>query len=156
MGEFKLPQFSLEEAEPGQEAPPPTAADLGIPVEAYAASTSYAMDPSLELGLNDWDEVDRANATRVDELNNEFIDLRDEILHDGDDAFFKQTGRDAILNAPAIRARLEAARQETLGRAANEVQREWLGETLGKHKIVEHFDIGDHVGRQSLGVAKVH
>ncbi|MCX7360814.1 MAG: hypothetical protein NTV97_02855, partial [Alphaproteobacteria bacterium] len=127
-----------------------TATDLNIPVEAYAASTSYAIDPSLALGPELWDEVDRANATRVDELNNQFIDRQREILHIGDDAFFKQTGRDAILNAPAIHARLEAARQETLGRTANDVQRQWLDETLGKHKIVEHFDIGDHVGRQSL------
>ena len=150
MGDFKLPQFSLDEAGSGQDVPPLTANDLSIPVEAYAASTSYAIDPSLELGPELWDEVDRANAARVDELNNQFIDRQREILHIGDDAFFKQTGRDAILNAPAIHARLAAARQETLGRASNDVQREWLGETLDKHKIVEHFDIGDHVGRQSL------
>ena len=150
MGDFKPPQFSLDKAGSGQDVPPPTAIDLSIPIEAYAASTSHAMDPSLELGPELWDEVDRANATRVDQLNNEFIDRQREILHTGDDAFFKQTGRDAILNAPAIHARLESARQETLGRAANDVQREWLGETLGKHKIVEHFDIGGHVGRQSL------
>ena len=53
-----------------------------------------------------------------------------------------------------MHAKLEAARQETLGRAANDVQRQWLDETLGKHKIVEHFDIADHAGRQSVAWQK--
>ena len=133
---------------------PPSANSLSIPDEAYGASTAYAIDPTLPLGPNDWDEADRANAARVDELNNEFIDLRNGILHDGDDAFFNRTGRDAILVAPEVHAKLEAARQETLGRAANDVQRQWLNETLGKHKIGEHFDIADHAGRQSVAWQK--
>ena len=133
---------------------PPSANSLNIPDEAYGASTAYAIDPTLPLGPNDWDEADRANAARVDELNNEFIDLRNGILHDGDDAFFNRTGRDAILAAPEVHAKLEAARQETLGRAANDVQRQWLTETLGKHKIGEHFDIADHAGRQSVAWQK--
>ena len=152
--EFYAPEWTFAPPSPPEPAEPPSANSLSIPDEAYGASTAYAIDPTLPLGPNDWDEADRANAARVDELNNEFIDLRNGILHDGDDAFFNRTGRDAILAAPEVHAKLEAARQETLGRAANDVQREWLAETLGKHKIVEHFDIADHAGRQSVAWQK--
>lgn len=148
--EFYAPEWTFAPPSPPEPPEPPSANSLSIPDEAYGASTAYAIDPTLPLGPNDWDEADRANAARVDELNNEFIDLRNGILHDGDDAFFNRTGRDAILAAPEVHAKLEAARQETLARAANDVQRQWLAETLGKHKTVEHFDIADHAGRQSV------
>ena len=148
---FYMPDWAFAPPSPPEPPPLPTASDLNIPVEAYGATGALALiEPGQELAPEFWREADRANAARVDDLNNDFIEQQRRILHTGDDAFFKQTGRDAILNAPAIHAKLEAARQESLGRAANEVQRQWLSETLGKHSIVEHFDIGDHVGRQSL------
>ncbi|MCX7366704.1 MAG: DUF4258 domain-containing protein [Alphaproteobacteria bacterium] len=152
--EFYAPEWTF--APPSSPEPPeiPSANALSIPDEAYGASTAYAIDPTLPLGPSDWDEADRANAARVDELNNEFIEQQRQILRTGDDAFFNRTGHDAVLAAPQVHARLDALREETIGRAANDVQREWLKDTLGAHKIVEHFDIGDHVGRQSVAWQK--
>ena len=148
-----IPEWMFERDSSAEPPPPemPSANSLSIPDEAYGASGALALvEPGQELAPEFWDEADRANAARVDDLNNDFIEQQREILHTGDDAFFNRIGHDALLAAPQVHAKLDALREETLGRAANDVQREWLQDTLGKHGVVEHFDIGSHAGRQSL------
>ena len=149
--EFYMPDWAFAPPSPPEPSDMPSANALSIPDEAYGASGALALiEPGQELAPEFWDEADRANAARVDDLNNDFIEQQRAILHTGDAAFFNRTGHDALLAAPEVHAKLDALREETLGRAANDVQREWLNETLGKHSVVEHFDIGDHVGRQSV------
>jgi hypothetical protein len=135
--------------------PSPTTQDLNIPVEAYAARTAarwlesgQALDPILVR------EAERANATRAQELENEYVARQREILSTGPDAFLAKRGRDALLGADDTIAELEAARRATLSRAANPVQHALLKQSLDRYGIAAHYDIGTHVGRQSLAWQK--
>jgi len=89
------------------------------------------------------------NATRAAELQNQFLDRQREILHTGPEAFRSKTGRDAVLGADDVLARLESLRQETLDQAANEAQQQLLRGPLSQHRLLEHATVGDHVGRQT-------
>jgi hypothetical protein len=131
--------------------PPPTAQDLNIPDEAFGARTLFgSLQPDEKLAPAYWDEVNRANSTRAAELQNQFLDRQREILHTGPDAYLNKTGRDAVLAAPDVLAKLEAARQDTIGQAANAAQRPLLTSALGEHRITEHYRVGTHAGEQSL------
>src|SRR5471032_2445385 len=131
--------------------PPPTAEDLNIPAEAFGARTAFgALEPSEKLAPEYWDEANRANSTRAAELQNQFLDRQREILHTGPDAYLSKTGRDAVLAASDVLSQLEAARQDTIGQAANDAQRRLLKTALGEHAITEHYRVGTHAGEQSL------
>jgi hypothetical protein len=132
-------------------SPPPTAQDFNIPDEAYGARTLFgSLQPGEQLAPEYWDEVNRANSTRAAELQNQFLDKQREILHTGPDAYLNKAGRDAVLAAPDVLARLETVRQDTIGQAANEAQRRLLTSALGEHRITEHYRVGTHAGEQSL------
>src|SRR5471032_738820 len=147
MTRYLIPPTPPEDLPP----PPPTAQDFNIPDEAYGARTLFgSLQPGEKLAPAYWDEVNRANSTRAAELQNQFLDRQREILHTGPDAYLSKTGRDAVLAAPDVLAQLEAARQDTIGQAANAVQRRLLTSALGEHRITEHYRVGTHAGEQSL------
>ena len=147
MTRYLIPPTPSEDLPP----PPPTAQDFNIPDEAYGARTLFgSLQPGEQLPSEYWDEVNRANSTRAAELQNQFLDRQREILHTGPDAYLGKTGRDAVLAAPDVLAKLEAARQDTIGQAANEAQRRLLTSALGEHRITEHYRVGTHAGEQSL------
>src|SRR5471032_289617 len=147
MTRYLIPPTPAEDLPP----PPPTAQDFNIPDEAFGARTALgALEPGEQLEPGYWDEANRANSTRVAELQNQFLDRQREILHTGPDAYLNKTGRDAVLTAPDVLSQLEAARRETIGQAANDAQRRLLTSTLGEHRIAEHYRVGTHAGEQSL------
>src|SRR5471032_1043748 len=147
MTRYLIPPTPPEDLPP----PPPTAQDFNIPDEAFGARTAFgALEPGEQLEPGYWDEANRANSTRVAELQNQFLDRQREILHTGPDAYLNKAGRDAVLAAPDALAQLEAARQETIGQAANKAQRRQLQTALGEHAITEHYRVGTHAGEQSL------
>ena len=147
MTRYLIPPTPPEDLPP----PPPTAQDFNIPDEAYGAHTLFgALQPGEQLAPEYWDEVNRANSTRAAELQNQFLDKQREILHTGPDAYLNKTGRDAVLAAPDVLARLEAVRQDTIGQGANDAQRRLLTSALGEHRITEHYRVGTHAGEQSL------
>ena len=147
MTRYLIPPTPPEDLPP----PPPTAQDFNIPDEAYGARTLFgSLAPGEQLAPEYWDEVNRANSTRAAELQNQFLDRQREILHTGPDAYLSKTGRDAVLAAPNVLAQLEAARQDTIGQAANAAQRRLLTSALGEHRITEHYRVGTHAGEQSL------
>src|SRR5471032_1835206 len=147
MTRYLIPPTPAEDLPP----PPPMAQDFNIPDEAFGARTAFgALDPGEQLEPGYWDEANRANSTRVAELQNQFLDRQREILHTGPDAYLNKAGRDAVLAAPDALAQLEAARQDTIGQAGNEAQRRLLQTALGEHAITEHYRVGTHAGEQSL------
>jgi hypothetical protein len=147
MTRYLIPPTPPEDLPP----PPPTAQDFNIPDEAYGARTLFgSLQPGEQLAPEYWDEANRANSTRAAELQNQFLDRQREILHTGPDAYLSKTGRDAVLAAPDVLSQLEAARQDTIGQAANAAQRQLLTSALGEHRITEHYRVGTHAGEQSL------
>jgi hypothetical protein len=147
MTRYLIPPTPPEDLPP----PPPTAQDFNIPNEAFGARTAIGtLEPGEQLDPGYWDEANRANSTRAAELQNQFLDRQRQILHTGPDAYLNKTGRDAVLGAPDALAQLEAARQETIGQAANDAQRRQLQTALGEHAITEHYRVGTHAGEQSL------
>ena len=147
MSRYLIPPTPAEDLSP----PPPTAEDFNIPDEAFGARTAFgALEPSEHLDPGSWDEANRANATRAAELQNQFLDRQREILHTGPDAYLGKTGRDAVLAAPDVLSQLEAARQDTIGQAANEAQRRLLRTVLGEHRITEHYRVGTHAGHGAV------
>jgi hypothetical protein len=125
--------------------------DLNIPEEAYGARTAARwLEPGQQLDPMSLAEISRVNSTRAQELENQYLGRQQEILSTGPEAYFNKRGRDALLGADDIVAKLEAARQETLGQAANPMQRGLLKRALDRHGIAAQYDIGTHVGRQSL------
>jgi hypothetical protein len=129
----------------------PSPQDLDIPDEAYGARTAFSwLVPGETLDPAYRQEADRANATRAMELQNQFLDRQRAILSTGPDAFFDRRGREAVLGANDVLSRLQDARAEMLDQTANAAQRRLLQAALDRHALVEHGDIGEHVGRQSL------
>src|SRR5471032_3327564 len=147
MTRYLIPPTPPEDLPP----PPPTAQDFNIPAEAFGARTAFGtLEPGEQLDPGSWDEANRANSTRAAELQNQFLDRQREILHTGPDAYLNKTGRDAVLAAPDVLSQLEAARQETIGQAANDAQRRLLTSTLAEHRRTEHYRVGTHAGEQSI------
>ena len=140
---FELPAL---QPEPPPTPPPP---DVDIPPEAFGARQIAGLMPEA---LDDplyRQEMATANATRVEELNNDFIGRQREILHTGPDAFYDRRGRDAVLGAPDVIGRLQAVQDDLLGQTSTPSQRAILSKVLHSHMAVTHHGIGDHVGRQS-------
>jgi len=102
-------------------------------------------------------EARDANDTRVQDLNNRFLDISRAILKTGPDAYYTQTGADAITGADTATKKLTALRDETLGQTVNSYQREKLGPILDAHLAASAQGILRHsVGQQevySRGVA---
>ena len=146
--------FELPDPQPDPPpAPPPP--DVDIPPEAFGArQIAEVMPEALDDPLYR-QEAANANATRVEELNNDFIGRQREILHTGPDAFYRQQGRDAVLGAPDVIGRLQAVHDDLLGQASTPSQRAMLSKVLHSHMAVTHSGIGDHVGRQSREWQKV-
>ena len=143
MIEFELP---LSLPEPPAAPPPP---DIDIPPEAFGARQIAGLMPEALDDLLYRQETATANATRVEELNNDFVGRQREILQTGPDAFYNRQGRDAILAAPDVIGRLQAVQDDLLGEAATPSQKAMLSKALHHHMAVTHYGIGDHVGRQS-------
>jgi hypothetical protein len=59
-----------------------------------------------------------ANDTRVQDFTNRFLDGRRAILQTGPDAYYNQTGADAITGADAATGQLTTLRDEVLGQTA--------------------------------------
>jgi hypothetical protein len=71
-------------------------------------------------------EMAIANDTRVQDLNNQYIQGAQQILTTGPEAFAKLKGEEAIKAAPAVSARLGELRDQLLAQAGNEHQRKKL------------------------------
>jgi len=96
-------------------------------------------------------EAQAANDTRVQDLNDRFINGKREILQTGPDAYCNRTGADAIQSADAATAKLTTLRDEFLGQTANGYRRERLAPILDAHLAASVAGITRHaVGQQAV------
>jgi len=92
-----------------------------------------------------------ANDTRVQDLNNRFMDGSRAILQTGPDAYYKLSGADAIQGADAATAKLTSLKDEVFSQAANRYQRERLVPILDAHLAASTTGIARHVaGQQAI------
>jgi hypothetical protein len=85
-----------------------------------------------------------ANDTRVQDLNNRFLDGRPEILR----AYYDRTGADAIQGADAATGKLTALRDAVFGQTANPYQRQRLAPILDTHLADASTGIMRHTAEQ--------
>jgi hypothetical protein len=94
-------------------------------------------------------EEAEANDVRVRDLNNQFIDYKQQVLFTAPLAFLRQQGSDAITGAEATEQTLDTLRQQTLDQTANVHQRTRLGGMLDWHVADAKGMINRHVAQQS-------
>src|SRR5882757_7297921 len=94
-------------------------------------------------------EEAEANDARVRDLNNQFIDYKQQVLFTAPQAFLRQQGSDAITRAGEADAILDSLRQQTLDQAANAHQRTRLAGMLDWHLADAKEQVRRHVVEQS-------
>jgi hypothetical protein len=94
-------------------------------------------------------EEAEANDARVRDLNNQFIDYKQQVLFTAPQAFLRQQGSDAIARAGEADEILDSLRQQTLDQTSNVHQRTRLDEMLDWHVADAKGLIGRHVAQQS-------
>ena len=109
-----------------------------------ASGRTTDIDPAIQ------DEIDILDATRSEELQNEFLRRHEHELYSGPNPFLALTGKAAVEGASGVAATLRQARNELLNRAENPRQRRMLTEDLDAHFRVAQDDIARHAARQSL------
>jgi len=75
-------------------------------------------------------EEAEADDARVNDLKNQFIDIKQQVLYTAPQAFLRSQGSDAITGAEATQQTLADLRQQTLDQTVNDLQRTRLGEML--------------------------
>ena len=90
-----------------------------------------------------------ADDARVNDLKNQFIDAKQQLLYTAPQAFLRQQGSDAITGAEGAGQFLDTLRQQTLDQTANNDQRTRLGEMLDWHVADAKQQIHRHVAEQS-------
>jgi hypothetical protein len=90
-----------------------------------------------------------ANDARVRDLNNQFIDYKQQVLFTAPQAFLRQQGSDAIARAGEADEILDSLRQQTLDQAANAHQRTHLAGMLDWHLADAKERVRRHVVEQS-------
>lgn len=73
------------------------------------------------------------NESRVQELNNQFIAAQQDLLYNGDSAFYRQQGKNAIDAAPAATQRLLELKKGILDQTSNQYQKDRLTRILDGH-----------------------
>jgi hypothetical protein len=95
-----------------------------------------------------------ANDTRVQDLNNRFLDGSCEIMKTGPDAYYNLSGADAITSADAATARLTGLKDEVFGQATNDYQRQRLAPILDAHLAAATAGIMRHTAGQQAVYAR--
>ncbi|WP_428659345.1 hypothetical protein [Reyranella sp.] len=95
-----------------------------------------------------------ANDSRVQDLNNRFLDGSRAILKTGPDAYYNLSGADAIKNADATTGKLTALRDALLGQTANGYQREKLAPILDAHLVASARGIMRHTVDQQAAYSR--
>jgi hypothetical protein len=95
-----------------------------------------------------------ANDNRVQDFNNQFLNGRREILSTGPDAYYKQTGADAIHSADGTAKKLTALKDQLLGQTGNDYQRQKLGPILDAHLAASADGIARYVDEQQRVYAR--
>src|SRR5690242_666664 len=85
---------------------------------------------------------------RVGDLVNGFIAAKHDALFDAPDAFYRQTGGDAVAAAPAVGQRLRDLRDATLEQAAHDGERQALQVQLDAQLTDALVGIDRHVSRE--------
>jgi hypothetical protein len=112
-----------------------------IPAGAVFAEPPPAPQPTPEEA--------EANAARVNDLKNQFIDYKQQVLYTAPQAFLRQRGSDAITRAGEAEEILGTLRQQTLDQTADVHQRTRLDEMLDWHLADAREQIHRHVAEQS-------
>lgn len=73
------------------------------------------------------------NESRVQELNNQFIAAQQDLLYNGDNAFYRQQGKNAIDAAPVATQRLQEIKKGLLDQTSNQYQKDRLTRILDGH-----------------------
>ena len=89
-----------------------------------------------------------ADDARVNDLKNQFIDYKQQVLFTAPQAFLRTQGSDAITGAEAMRQTLADLRQQTLDQTASDPQRQRLSEMLDWHLADAQEQIHRHVAEQ--------
>ncbi|CAN5704562.1 hypothetical protein BH10PSE6_BH10PSE6_38620 [soil metagenome] len=95
-----------------------------------------------------------ANDTRVQDFNNQYITGEREILRTGPDAYYKQSGADAINGAGATTERLTKLKDQLLGQAPNEYQRQKLRPILDAHFAASADAVAKHATDQQAAYGR--
>lgn len=95
-------------------------------------------------------EAALANATRTQELNNQFVAASQGILFTDKDAYLTKQGADAIHAAKPTADALTALKDNILGQASNAAQKAILEKTLSYHVDSATQMMSRHVAQQSL------
>ncbi|CAN5704644.1 hypothetical protein BH10PSE6_BH10PSE6_38630 [soil metagenome] len=95
-----------------------------------------------------------ANDIRVQDFNNQYITGEREILRTGPDAYYKQSGADAIAGAGATIEKLTKLKDQIFGQAANGYQREKLRPILGTHFAVSADAVARHANDQQAAYGR--
>jgi len=90
------------------------------------------------------------NENRVQELNNDFIKQQQDLLYNGESAFFRQQGQNAIKAAPGTTKSLLDLKDGLLKQTANEWQKRRLQTILDGHVNEVTNSISRHVSIQSV------
>jgi hypothetical protein len=78
-------------------------------------------------------EYAEADAVREQQLNDQYLAGRRQILNHGDNAFFRQQGEAAIHASPPTLEALQQLKDDTLAQVGNDRQREALTTRLDWH-----------------------
>lgn len=73
------------------------------------------------------------NESRVQELNNQFIAAQQDLLYNGDSAFYRQQGKNAIDAAPVATQRILELKKGILDQTSNQYQKDRLTRILDGH-----------------------
>lgn len=123
---------------------------LGMPKSNFAFP-DWAFDnlpPPLSTPPPSPEEVE-ANDARVNDLNNQFIDARQQVLFTAPQAFLRLQGADAITRAADAGEVFDTLREQTLDQTANVHQRNRLAPMLDWHLVDANDEINRYVARQS-------
>jgi hypothetical protein len=95
-----------------------------------------------------------ANDSRVQDLNNQFLNARRDILRTAPNAYYNQKGAEAISGAGAVTEKLKTIGEQIFGQAANGYQRQKLRPILDAHLAASADDMKGYVGEQQAAYAR--
>ena len=120
-----------------------TARDLAV----AGANLGQASNNMGEIALGIAKDV---NDSKIQELNNDFIKSQQDLLYNGDKAFYRQQGKNAIDAAPAATQALIDLKTNIINQTSNPYQRERLSRMLGAGVAEANNGISRFVAAQSM------
>lgn len=147
MPAYRLPSVQAQGNLTRQQVDTPLLAFGATALERGAQRVEQGADALFQSGMR---ELAEANATRINDLNNQYIEAQTQILSTGKDAFYTKQGENAIKGADTAVKSLQALRDNILSQPMSDRARVALSARLNDHVNESSAAIGRHVGNQSL------